>query len=127
MFYPNIHVEIYIYIYHGKYICCLVNTFYCYLSNDFTLLLNTLALPLHSMLIVNPILLVYILKFTLYLEEGNCFEVVKKRLYAKIILFIFALPSFTMHVVVMICLNVILINKLNFLKHFIGSTHKEET
>jgi hypothetical protein len=32
-----------------------------------------------------------------------------------------------MHVVVMICLNVILINKLNFLKHFIGSTHKEET
>ncbi len=91
------------------------------------MLLNTLALPLHSMLIVNPILVVYILKFTLYLEEGNCFEVVKKRLYAKIILFIFALPSFTMHVVVMICLNVILINKLNFLKHFIGSTHKEET
>jgi hypothetical protein len=31
------------------------------------------------MLIVNPILVVYILKFTLYLEEGNCFEVVIKK------------------------------------------------
>jgi len=66
------------------------------------------------MLIVNPILVVHILKFTLYLEEGNCFEVVKKRLYAKIILFIFALSCLTMHVVVMICLIVILINILIF-------------
>jgi len=45
VFYPKMHVDIYIYIYHGKYICYLVNTFYCYLSNDFTLLLNTLPLP----------------------------------------------------------------------------------
>ncbi len=79
------------------------------------------------MLIVNPILVVHILKFTLYLEEGNCFEVVKKRLYAKFILFIFALPCFTMHVVVMICPNVILINKLINYSVLLALLHKEET
>jgi hypothetical protein len=57
------------------------NTFYCYLSNDFTLLLNTFSFAICSMLIVNPNLVVYILKFTLYLEEGNCFKVVKKKGY----------------------------------------------
>jgi hypothetical protein len=77
VFDPKIHVDIYL---HSKYIRYLVNTFYCYLSNDFFFVAKYFSFALHSMLIVNPNFgSIYILKFTLYLEEGNYFEVVKTK------------------------------------------------